>query len=360
MLASAKTMTIAPQLPQLADMSRLWIHTASSPRMGFGHLRRSLVIAESLQDYCTPVFILDPDDVWSRQHLEDKSYECFSRGVEEAWDLLPEPAAILLDTRLSSGLNALIAVAKSRRIPVISIHDLGLNNIHSDVFIDGSIVPPNPDSLYPDTKYFTGTEYMILDPIYRILSLQNKVIGKQIRSVFVNLGGGNSGKFYWKVLKGLKLWSRELEVIGVPGFVSWGQEVLAKSDWSPLHFRWEGCDFERLLFQADLAITAGGISAYEVLCTGTPLLALSYDHLQRITVKRLSRLGACIDLGLGEEMIPDTLAQTLNILESDISRRRTASLNGRRIVDGEGASRVARIIRQSVSDRKLQMNEELS
>jgi UDP-2,4-diacetamido-2,4,6-trideoxy-beta-L-altropyranose hydrolase len=351
MLTSAKTMTFVPQIFPSAGLSSLWIRTAASPKMGFGHLRRTLVIAETLRDCCAPVFILDPEDVWSRGHLQDQNCDCFGGGIEEAWASLPDPAAILIDTRLSHGLDALISSARHRGIPVISIHDLGLNMLSTDKVIDGSIVPLHLPMASSETKYFSGTEYMVLDPIYRILSLQNKPDHENIQSVYVNLGGGNSGQYYWKVLKGLKLWGREVEVVGVPGFVAWGQEVLAKSDWSPLHFRWESRDIERHLFQADLAITAGGISAYEALCTGTPLLALSYDRLQKTTIRRLHRLGACVDLGLGDELLPDNLAGILSRMETDCAMRKELSRRGRGLVDGQGAERVAQIIRQSVMER---------
>jgi spore coat polysaccharide biosynthesis predicted glycosyltransferase SpsG len=360
MITSAKTMTVVPQRSQFAGLSTLWILTAASPQLGFGHLRRCLVIAEALRDYCLPVFVLDPDDCWSKAHLEDQNFSFFSDGGEKAWEFLTSPAAILIDSRLSIGLDRLIGTAKSRRIPVISIHDLGLNMLPSDQAIDGSIVPLNPELKHPETKYFTGADYMVLDPIYRILALQNKVIHEKVRSIYINLGGSNSGKFYRKVLEGLKLWDHEADVIGVPGFVSWGQELLAGCDWSPLHFQWKNHNFEGALFNADLAITAGGISAYEAICAGTPLLALSYDHLQQRTIAKLSDLDACIDLGLGDELEPERLGGVLARIDTDFACRQRIACNGRKIVDGLGSARVARIIRQSISASLTQLVGERS
>lgn len=348
MIAGAKSLTYAAEKLQQGCLPSLWIRTAAGPRMGFGHLRRSLVIAEALRDWCRALFLLDPDDIWSRQHLEEQNFGFYSVGIETAWDNFPDPAAILIDTRLPGGLNSLIIRARARRVPVLSIHDLGLNMLASDKVIDGSVVPLNPQNVFPGTKIFSGADYMVLDPIYRILHLQNKAIRERIQSVVINLGGGNSGKYYWKVLKGLKLWNREIDVIGVPGFVSWGQEVFAQNDWSPLRFRWEKRNFERLLFEADLAITAGGIAAYEALCCGTPLLALSYDRFQRATIRRLKRSGACVDLGLGEGLVPDALADILSEVDADPAMRERLSANGKKIVDGQGVERVAQILRESI------------
>jgi UDP-2,4-diacetamido-2,4,6-trideoxy-beta-L-altropyranose hydrolase len=351
MISSDKTLTVVSKASYPAEGSSIWIHTTASPQIGYGHLRRSLTVAQALRNYCTPLFLLNPDDQWSEMHLANRGFRSFDEGFNKAWSVLMDPVAILIDTRLTEGLDGLIRCAKTRGIPVISIHDLGLNPLPSDVIIDGSIAPPHYDSSHSNTACFNGTHYMILDPVYHRLHQQNRQINKEIRSIFINLGGGNSGEFYLRVLEGIKLWAREVEVIGVPGFTSWGQEQFLGKDWRPLRFRWESENIEKILGKADLAITAGGIAAYEALCVGTPLLALSYDHLQQITITMLSSSGACIDLGPGKGLEPARLSEILSIIESDIERRRLLSCQGKQIVDGLGVERVARIIRQRIEKR---------
>ena len=154
-------------------------------------------------------------------------------------------------------------------------------------------------------------------------------------------------------MESLRLCEREFDVTGVRGFSSWGQESFEKRDWSPLHFHWESRAPEIALFAADLAITAGGISAYEALCTGTPLLALSYDRCQQMAVAAIAREGACIDLGLGDNVIPGRLRAQLALVDCNEDLRRRLSRRGKEIVDGRGAERVAQIVRTAVIDRTL-------
>jgi spore coat polysaccharide biosynthesis predicted glycosyltransferase SpsG len=348
MILSDKTLTNMPMASRFADSTAFWIRTAAGPQIGFGHLRRCVILAQMLEDCCNPLFLLEPEDCWSPEYLSRQGIGFFSQGFENAWSRLPEPNAILIDTRLSNGLSDLIAQANSRRIPVISIHDLGLNPIPSDIIIDGSIAPALPHNPRPDNGYFKGTDYMILDPAFRRHHQQSKPIHEKIRSIFINLGGGDSGRFYSKVLDGLKQWGREIEVIGIPGFTSWGQEALAQKDWRPLNFRWEKQNIEECLFRADLAITAGGIAAYEALCAGTPLLAISYDSFQQTTLTMLRGSEACVDLGPGDELNPTDLAAALSNVESDVDKRRLLSSRGKQIVDGQGAERVARIVRGAI------------
>jgi spore coat polysaccharide biosynthesis predicted glycosyltransferase SpsG len=163
----------------------------------------------------------------------------------------------------------------------------------------------------------------------------------------VNLGGGDSGKYFRTVLEGLASLASAPEVIGFPGFCDWGQNEWARLRPVPPGFRWASREEDPigLMFRADLMITAGGTSLYEALAVGTPACALSYDRHQQATVEAISAAGACIDLGRGSHLAVSPFADTVCALEADRDMRRRLSVRGRRLVDGRGARRVARILR---------------
>jgi spore coat polysaccharide biosynthesis predicted glycosyltransferase SpsG len=232
----------------------------------------------------------------------------------------------------------------------LSIHDLGLNPLPSDVVIDGSIFPAMQDFPRRDTSFYTGTAYLVLDPAFGLIHQQRKRIRPNIQSVVVNLGGGDSSRFFETVLQGLRTLGRDLEVVGLRGFSDWGQERLTVQDLTPVRFRWAlpGESVERLLFRADAAVTAGGLAAFEALCAGTPLLSLSFDGFQSFTISMLAKADACIDLGRGDHLKAAAIPAVLNSLNEDPARRERMSLNGRQIVDGRGAERVSRVIRRLV------------
>lgn len=345
MISSAKTLTVVPSVPHFIGKSCLWVRTAAGPHIGFGHLRRSIILAQSLLDCCQPLFLIDSHDRWSREQLESRGIECICEMLPEILSRLPHPTAILIDTCLPAALDELITYARIRKIPVISIHDLGINPLASDIAVDGSIAPFIHYSSYKPGRAYRGSRYMILDPVYDIHHRQGKHIAREIKSILVNLGGGNARRYFLRVLEGLRLWNRKLRVIGVPGFSSWGQKDLSERDWNPVNFHWEKEAIDQHLVQADLAVTAGGLAAYEALCVGTPLLALSYDHLQRTTVMALARANACVDLGPGDDLNPTDVPDILSKIELDLQKRKMLSANGKRIVDGAGAERVSQIIR---------------
>jgi spore coat polysaccharide biosynthesis predicted glycosyltransferase SpsG len=337
-------------MPFPCNKPSLWIRTVAGPAIGFGHMRRSVILARMLSDVLHPVFICDTNDHWTQEEVTVQGWSAESLDQDSLWSSTPRPAGLLIDTREEDGLTPLISEARNRSIPVLSIHDLGLNPLPSDVVIDGSIFPAMQDFPRRDTAFYTGTAYLVLDPTFGLIHQQRKRIRENIQSVVINLGGGDSSRYFEKVLNGLRNWGRDLEVVGMPGFSSWGQEQLAQQDWTPLRFRWASKTeaVERLLFRADIAVTAGGLASFEAMCAGTPLLALSYDGFQSFTISMLAKADACIDLGLGDLLKPASIPPILSSLDGTPSQREKLSFRGRQIVDGRGAERVSRVIRRLV------------
>ncbi len=98
-----------------------------------------------------------------------------------------------------------------------------------------------------------------------------------------------------------------------------------------------------VLPDVDLAITAAGLSAYEIACAGVPQLAIAIAANQRRVLKGLSdsTLAPVLDLTRGDslEQLPSALEQ----LQDPDLRRRFAE-RGRKIFDGKGAGRAARAL----------------
>lgn len=343
-----------------------WIRTVAGPGSGFGHLRRTLILAQHLRSVADAVFLLDPDDFGSKEQVAACGFQQFDFASRKPWLPNATPAALLIDTRQRRGLKLLIDEAHRHAVPVASIHDLGLMPLSSDVIIDGSIGLDTSRAPANCADYFTGPSYLVLDDACARFHRQPKPIRRRIQKVVVNLGGGDGSRFFPRVLEGLRMAEAQLEVTGFPGFCFWGQEAIARTYKSPLRFRWisPNEDAVRLMFQADLVISAGGLSVYEALAVGTPVCALSYDCHQQSAVSALTAAGTCLDLGRGDQLgSTDVLECFVNLNDSPKLRRKLSEC-GRRLVDGSGALRVARILRsliqgtaRSLDSRRLVRND---
>jgi UDP-2,4-diacetamido-2,4,6-trideoxy-beta-L-altropyranose hydrolase len=182
--------------------------------------------------------------------------------------------------------------------------------------------------------------------MYAEVNRRIRCLSPQIRSMFINLGGGDAGRFFPALLEGLRQWNPELEIVAARGFGKWGENSAGHSGmrWArPEEPVWE------LFFRSDAAITAGGLSSCEALCCGTPLLAMSYDSYQQTTVTTLAREGLCVDLGPGDSLKPSEIPQWMELLAGNTLLREKRSAEGRRRVDGRGAGRVSRIIQECLA-----------
>ena len=347
--SSAKTLTLAQEN---RSGKRLLIRTAAGPAIGFGHLKRSLVVARHIQMHACPLFLLDPADIWAKEQVMLHGFEFAHFDRRRPWPAQSGIAAVLVDTRQRSGLHRLICEAHRHGVPVASIHDLGLLPLPSDVTIDGSIRPGRAAASGRRAAEFSGTDYLVLDEAYSEFRYREKRISPRIHRVAINLGGGDSSRYFRGILSGLSAAGAALQVVGFPGYCSWGQEELSRADWGTIQFRWLHPHevAAKAILAADLVISAGGLSAYEALCLGTPLCALAFDRHQEMTVAALAHAGAAAVLHRGRILDPSLVAASFRELDADRARRQTLSLKGRGIVDGNGAKRVTRILRAMMRD----------
>jgi len=92
--------------------------------------------------------------------------------------------------------------------------------------------------------------------------------------------------------------------------------------------------------EIDLAVTAAGLTSYELACAGVPQLAIAVADNQRRVVDGLRRrdLAVCLDLTRGDSLsdLPSALRRI-----SEPALRRDLSERGMRVFDGRGAERAA-------------------
>ena len=318
---------------------KVWIRTAAGPAIGFGHLRRSVILAGLLEKIAQPVFLADDRDQWTPRECIGLGWRCreFHPGCLGLDG--PGKGVLLIDTREEYGLEDLLREAREREVTVVSIHDLGLNPIDSDVVIDGSVLPVRGGK--PNAPNYLGTGYVVLHPMYSEVHGRPRHLSAEISSVFINLGGGDSRRFYPALLEGLRSWKPAIKIDSVCGFGSWGSDTGDDAGLrriGPDESVWE------LFYGADAAITAGGLSALEALSCGTPLLALAHDRYQHAAVSALERAGLCLDLGLGDSLEASRVSALMEGLERDLTGRERKSAAGKLRVDGKGALRVSRIL----------------
>ena len=95
-----------------------------------------------------------------------------------------------------------------------------------------------------------------------------------------------------------------------------------------------------LMESVDLAITAGGQTLYELACVGTPSICIEVVDNQRDDIREFQKKGFLAYAGKwNHPRLNARLLSNMRNFES-LSVRKSASLKGRKLVDGKGARRL--------------------
>jgi UDP-2,4-diacetamido-2,4,6-trideoxy-beta-L-altropyranose hydrolase len=103
-------------------------------------------------------------------------------------------------------------------------------------------------------------------------------------------------------------------------------------------------DIAAFMAASDVAIGAGGGALWERFCVGLPSLVTILAENQRAGVEALAADGYVVNLGEVEQLDAIMLRSALCELWNDDTGLQNMSVRGKKLVDGEGAHRVAKIL----------------
>ena len=95
-----------------------------------------------------------------------------------------------------------------------------------------------------------------------------------------------------------------------------------------------------LMAWADIAISAGGSTNWELAFMGLPSIVITIAENQKAIAAELDRQGVIINLGWHRNVNVEQIGLFLGELIGDRAKREIMSNRGRELVDGNGASRV--------------------
>jgi spore coat polysaccharide biosynthesis predicted glycosyltransferase SpsG len=109
----------------------------------------------------------------------------------------------------------------------------------------------------------------------------------------------------------------------------------------------------QLAWEADLAITAGGLTMFELACVGTPSIVVCGEPFEVEPGIRLDKAGAVVSLGFGGGVDYAKLPDLVDDLSNGVEVRRRMSARGKESVDGRGCERTVGLIRERLEQARL-------
>ena len=148
----------------------------------------------------------------------------------------------------------------------------------------------------------------------------------------------------FKVIQALqRLTLMQLEAVVVVGGSNPHYEMLQKATHHspfPIHLKRNVTNMPELMAWADIAVSAGGTTCWEMAFMGLPNIILVLADNQVPIAEKLDKAGLALNLGWHETVIPDEIAEKLSDLLDGEVKLQEMSNRGRQLVDGEGNCRI--------------------
>lgn len=335
----------------------LFFRVDANPRMGMGHAMRCLALAQAWQEEGGRViFALAERAPALEEYLKSERAESVFMSLEAGSIEDATETATLARCRGASWIVAdgyqfnsdFQRKVRDAEIPLLVIDDLGgRKHCYANIILNQNIHAH--EALYRErergTRLLLGTRYALLRRQFLPWTNWKRQTAQVGRKVLVTLGGSDPHNVTLEVMRSLREVKLEkLEAVVIVGEVnSHYESLLSFLKDSQVPTRLLTSAFTQMpewMAWADLAVAAGGITAWELAFMGVPTISLILADNQKPTVERLGEMGVIINLGLDDDFSPIQLAQIVERLLLAPEIRAEMTSRGQKLVDGEGADRV--------------------
>lgn len=227
---------------------------------------------------------------------------------------------------------------------LVVIDDLAQGYFSADVVLNQNLyAAPELYSKAPYTRLLLGPVYVLLREEFAVWRRRPRSIPKRARNILVTLGGADPDNHTLKVVQAIDGLREDIQVVVVGGLSSLHSNSLAhflssKGDRFTLCSDVSG--MAELMHWADLAVSAGGTTCWELACLGVPNVILTVAENQERNGQELEKVGASVHLGCCRDVAPEVITTAVRKLIHAPKARRRMSRVGQALVDGEGVDRL--------------------
>ena len=346
--------------------TNLIIRADANTRIGTGHIMRCIALAQAWQDQGGGVtFLSNCESEALRQHIIDEGFRFISieKPHPDPYDLEHTINTLRqLETRNSKLKTWLVLdgyhftpdyqkAVRENGYKLLVIDDMAhLDHYHADILHNQNI---HASSLHyscdEDTVKLLGCEYVLLRREFLKYKDWKREIPDKAKKILVTMGGSDPDNVTLKVIRALNsLNDPDLEVKIIAGPANPNIDSLEKElHLSPFvsYLLHNVSNMPELMTWADLAVTSGGTTVWELAYMGSPCVVGCTTQIEEYLEMGLLKVGLFKTVGRFTEQSVVSLSPILNILLNDSNERRRMMVLGRKMVDGEGYKRILNLTR---------------
>lgn len=341
----------------MVDIRRknILIRADGNAGIGAGHLMRCLTIAEALENKAQVDFVCADRD--SAELAMSKGFDAYVLGTDYKHMELELP---LWEQLFDGNLRNRKILVDSYYVTNVYLE--GLQTYGQVILLDDMCKRPwNVDKLINYNAFATKEMYDSLNSPYktqyyvggRYIPIRKEFCGKDYQlmepaeNILITTGGGDCDNIAGQILDNIRDISCTFHVV-TGRFNPHYDELLKRSkEYGNVQVYHDVKNMAELMARCDLAVTAGGTTIYELSALGVPFVCFSYAENQE---KLTEYIGDRQIAGYGGAYHKDAcgtlegIAKQINELKKNSALRKEYSEKERKLVDGEGAKRIARII----------------
>lgn len=313
----------------------------ASPRIGMGHLRRTLALAKALKargHACT--FMIRPGGDVLPFAIP---FPRVSALGKRRWD------AAIVDSYTITPAECRNVFAHARKRVFIDDGQDRHPETPCDILIDHNVygsARPYARKVKAGTKVLAGPQYAMTSGEF--LRARNKGfrIKPKIRKILLSVGGGDCPDHAQKLLGLIAQNARNVEVLFI---------TPRKTGWEVLEGPLPGGSFCRIIHappdvgavmrSVDLAISAAGVTCLELACVGLPAIYFSLAPNQDKGAQAVETYGIGFNLGRPNNWTKANFRKLYRMLGKPLVRK-ALSQKAQDLVDGKGTARICMELEQ--------------
>jgi UDP-2,4-diacetamido-2,4,6-trideoxy-beta-L-altropyranose hydrolase len=345
--------------------------TDASNQIGTGHFMRCLTLAEGLKKQGAEIRFISRDlPVHFSKMLHTKSIELIPLSIDDSTATIDElahaswlginqanDAKATVDALFGQVFDWIVVdhyaldirwenIARKYVKKIMVIDDLADRHHNCDILLDQNYYTDMQarycHKVPKHCQLLLGPKYSLLREEFRTLREQVKVRNGEVKKVLVFFGGVDLNNYTFQAIEALSEIDTRLQVDVVIGaqhpFKELIENACAKYGYI---YHVQTSSMAQLMFQADLAIGAGGSASWERCSLALPSLLIALADNQIAIAKELSAVNACIYIGNADKVNLLNLKKWVTELISNPDRIRTISESAFSIADGLGVLRVS-------------------
>ena len=317
--------------------------------IGLGHVMRCIHLAEEFKKNGYNCYFIMKDFYETVNKVEEKNFEVDAIRVEiEMSDELNMVENFVKNNYINTLIldrwdlkQEYLDEIKNKIKNFVVINDFeGLN------FKDLFVINVNDNITYRNEVNelsCIGLSYAIIPDNFLNYRNVRNVRNKDAETIVISMGGSDAKKLTKKVLEFLNKCEGHYEVITILGpgykFVNEIEKLNLKSK-HEIEVISNPKSMVKYFAKADIAITSGGMTKFEISFMGIPSIVLCQNVNEDFVTNNIKKYKTLINLGVGTCVEFKEFYRAFNLLINNFDLRNEMSMNGKRLIDGLGKKRI--------------------